>query len=211
MSGRSGPPPPPPKRKNRQPTNGLINLGAAGAAHNVARILSGNNNLKHENKEDSIHQNTELESKEKKKICNISELPDTVIGNGVEIHGELQFDSLLRINGKFEGKLLSKGNLIIGETGTLVTNVNTISRMIVEGGKVIGNIIVDELLLLNYSVVIGDITCKLLEVVGPNVSIVGNINVHRKAPALFIEKKVENKNNNISKIDTVDSPIKVIK
>jgi cytoskeletal protein CcmA (bactofilin family) len=37
--------------------------------------------------------------------------------------GELVFDKLLRIDGKFNGKLISKGDLIVGPTGVLTGNV----------------------------------------------------------------------------------------
>ena len=37
--------------------------------------------------------------------------------------GELGFQALLRVDGRFEGRLVSSGSLIIGKMGTLIGNV----------------------------------------------------------------------------------------
>jgi hypothetical protein len=48
---------------------------------------------------------------------NYTEIPESVIGIGVDIRGSMQFQRLLRVNGNFEGKLVSTGNIIVGNTG----------------------------------------------------------------------------------------------
>ena len=63
----------------------------------------------------------------------MEETPETVVGLNVKVTGELAFDTLLRIDGKVEGTLLSKGNLIVGETGVLVGNVENMQNMLVDG------------------------------------------------------------------------------
>jgi Polymer-forming cytoskeletal len=52
-----------------------------------------------------------------------NDTPETTIGHQVSMTGELVFDKLLRIDGKFNGKLISKGDLIVGPTGVLTGNV----------------------------------------------------------------------------------------
>ena len=67
------------------------------------------------------------------------EEPETIIGENVNVNGELSFQKLLRINGTFSGKLKSSGNLIIGSTGTLNGNIDGMRFLLVEG-KIVGNI-----------------------------------------------------------------------
>ncbi len=118
------------------------------------------------------------------KICLFDKEPDSVIGDGVEIHGDFQFDRLLKISGKFHGKLISKGDLLVSTNGCIIGNVNSIKRMIVDGGSIVGDIVVDELLLRGKAVVKGNISCKLLEVIGSDVTIAGRLNVHPLSPEL---------------------------
>ena len=62
----------------------------------------------------------------------------------------------LRINGKFEGNLEAKGNLIIGQTATVVADI--VGDNVVIGGKVKGKITAKErLTLLPTAIVEGDI------------------------------------------------------
>src|SRR5947209_20556868 len=44
----------------------------------------------------------------------LKEEPETTLGEGVTFKGELTFERLLRIDGTFEGELLSQGKVIIG-------------------------------------------------------------------------------------------------
>lgn len=107
--------------------------------------------------------------------------PESVVGTEVVISGELTFDKLLKIDGRFEGKIVTKGgNLIIGPSGVLVGDVNNVSSMLVEG-KVTGNILVETLLLRGDAVVHGDVSCKSITI-DPKVVICGNVNVHPQAP-----------------------------
>ena len=71
--------------------------------------------------------------------------------------GELTFDRLLRIDGRFEGTLVSDGSLIIGPAGTLVGDVNGMKELICEG-KVLGNINVERCVLRGAAVVVGSVT-----------------------------------------------------
>ncbi|SCA64138.1 Uncharacterized protein SCG7086_CF_00020 [Chlamydiales bacterium SCGC AG-110-P3] len=104
-----------------------------------------------------------------------AEEPDTTLGEGVVFKGELTFKRLLRIDGQFEGDLVSDGKLIVGPTGIVKSNVR-MHEAIIEG-RVEGNITVQERLELRCNAqVIGDIKAKQLSV-DEGVSIVGHVAV----------------------------------
>ncbi len=69
----------------------------------------------------------------------------------------------LKINGRFEGTLNTKGNLMIGEHS--VVNADVSGESIVVAGKVNGNIsAVKELKLISPACVVGDIRTPLLSI-----------------------------------------------
>jgi cytoskeletal protein CcmA (bactofilin family) len=103
------------------------------------------------------------------------EQPDTTLGEGVCFKGELTFRQLLRIDGQFEGDLVSTGKLIVGPTGIVKSNV-TMREAIIEG-VVEGNITVtDRLELRKEAKVLGNIQAPLLSV-DEGVVIVGHVSV----------------------------------
>ncbi|MCB1181546.1 MAG: polymer-forming cytoskeletal protein [Chlamydiia bacterium] len=101
--------------------------------------------------------------------------PETTLGEGVTFRGELRFERLLRIDGLFEGELLSKGKVIVGPKGTLKANIN-LKEAIIEG-KVIGNITVEGRLELRQGASVeGDIKAASLSV-DDGVKIMGLVEV----------------------------------
>lgn len=107
------------------------------------------------------------------------EEPETIIASGVSIKGTMSFQKLIRIDGDFEGELISSGKLIVGPTGSVKANINLEEAFI--SGKVIGDIIVKKRLVLRgRAEVRGDITSPLLSV-DEGVSIVGILNVVQEA------------------------------
>ncbi|NGX60645.1 MAG: hypothetical protein K940chlam9_00111 [Chlamydiae bacterium] len=89
------------------------------------------------------------------------EEPETTLGEGVTFRGELKFERLLRIDGTFEGDLLSQGKVIVGSKGKVKANLNL--REAVIEGEVEGNITVQEKLELRGEASIhGDIQAKFL-------------------------------------------------
>ncbi len=103
------------------------------------------------------------------------ETPETTIGRGVSIKGELQFERLIRIDGTFEGNLVSDGKLIVGPSGIVKSNI-ILTEAIVEG-RVEGNLLVKgRLELRGEAQVKGDITAKSLSV-DEGVSIIGEVRV----------------------------------
>ena len=93
------------------------------------------------------------------------------------------FERLLRLDGKFEGDLVSTGDLIVGPRGELVGDVRDMADLVVFG-KVIGNINVDHLELCGAASIYGDVTCKTL-LMDPTVVLVGTLNVNTFAPNLM--------------------------
>lgn len=101
--------------------------------------------------------------------------PETTLGEGVTFRGELSFDRLLRIDGSFEGELLSQGKVVVGPKGRVKANLN-LREAIIEG-EVEGNIVVQEKLeLRGEAKITGDIEAKSL-CVDEGVKIVGHLTI----------------------------------
>ena len=97
---------------------------------------------------------------------------------GFQFRGQLSFERFLRIDGTFEGELLSQGKVIVGPTGKVKANLN-LREAIVEG-IIEGNITVQEKLeLRGEAVVKGDIQAKSL-CVDEGVTITGYVLVSPK-------------------------------
>ncbi|MFN0065986.1 MAG: polymer-forming cytoskeletal protein, partial [Chlamydiales bacterium] len=97
------------------------------------------------------------------------------LGEGVTFRGELSFERLLRIDGVFEGQLLSQGKVIVGPKGVVKANL-TLREAIVEG-VIEGNVTVQEKLELRGDArVIGDIVAKSI-CVDEGVTIEGHVSV----------------------------------
>lgn len=104
--------------------------------------------------------------------------PETTLGEGVIFRGELSFERLLKIDGTFEGQLLSQGKVIVGPSGKVKANLN-LREAIIEG-KVEGNITVQERLeLRGEAVIVGDIRAKTLTV-DEGVTLLGHVRIDPK-------------------------------
>jgi cytoskeletal protein CcmA (bactofilin family) len=73
-------------------------------------------------------------------------VPETTVGEDVSVKGTLSYNRLLRIDGNFEGQLVSSGDLIVGAHGRLVGDVQNLTRIIVDG------------------TIVGNITCEAMEI-----------------------------------------------
>lgn len=99
----------------------------------------------------------------------------TVIGPDTHIKGEMVFDSTARILGTFEGKIIAKGEVQIGEGACCKASVEGIS--VVVDGLVEGDVLARERVQLNQKArVIGDVVASTL-VVAEGASFVGNVRV----------------------------------
>jgi cytoskeletal protein CcmA (bactofilin family) len=103
----------------------------------------------------------------------------TFIGNDVLIKGEITVEKGLRVDGKIEGVVSTKGKVHVGKSGQLNAEVNA-GSVTVEG-KVKGNIIASERATLEAtSNVCGDLTATRL-VVNEGATFVGKVNVGPEA------------------------------
>lgn len=85
------------------------------------------------------------------------------IQSGTSIQGEVISEGSIRIDGKLDGSLRTKGKLVIGASG-LITGDVTCRNANIEG-KIDGKIEVEEMLILKQSaVILGDISTKKLVV-----------------------------------------------
>ncbi len=62
----------------------------------------------------------------------------TVIGNDATFKGELHFEKGVRVDGKVEGKITTKGHLAVSQGGKLQADVS--AGNIVVDGQVVGNL-----------------------------------------------------------------------
>jgi len=87
---------------------------------------------------------------------------ETVLSNSTTFNGVLKFDTSLKIEGGFKGKILSKGHLIIGENAKIKANIKAGS--IVIAGEVRGDVeATDRLELLPTGKLYGNIKTKKLK------------------------------------------------
>ncbi len=67
---------------------------------------------------------------------------NSIIGEGTKLKGEFELNGLLRIDGNFQGRVKTKGKVLVGKNGTAECEI--IAGTIVIGGKVKGDIIATE-------------------------------------------------------------------
>jgi len=114
----------------------------------------------------------------------LDERPETSVGKGVDIRGELEFDRLLRIDGTFEGALKSAGSIVVGREGCLIGNVSGMDTLIIDGGRVVGDVQVERLVIRGTGCLTGKLITKSIKL-GPHCTIIGSANVHALAPEII--------------------------
>ncbi len=83
------------------------------------------------------------------------------LGKGTEFKGIVTYEGTIRIDGRIEGEILTKGTLVIGETAVINAEIN--AGTIICGGKVNGNLMAREKIqLLSPAVLTGSIKAPLL-------------------------------------------------
>lgn len=80
----------------------------------------------------------------------------SVLGPGINWTGDLTGSGGIRIEGTFEGKILLRGLLVIGETGR-VTCENVVANTVIVAGAVRGNITSEKLEIRSTGRVWGDV------------------------------------------------------
>lgn len=102
---------------------------------------------------------------------------DSIISESAEFKGVLSLDGTIRIDGKFEGEILSRGNIIIGKTGEVRANIN--AGIVMIGGKVFGNVVArHKLEMQSTGELYGDIRTPVL-VIAEGVIFQGNSYVEK--------------------------------
>ncbi|MEP9410437.1 MAG: polymer-forming cytoskeletal protein [Candidatus Brocadia sp.] len=101
----------------------------------------------------------------------------TNLTQDVEIKGTIKFSNIMKIDGKFEGEMITNdGELIVGKTGSIKANVK-VKNAVIEG-HIDGNVIATEKVeLRERAQLIGDLKAKIL-VIEEGVVFVGNCNVN---------------------------------
>jgi cytoskeletal protein CcmA (bactofilin family) len=81
---------------------------------------------------------------------------NSVIGEGSIFKGKFYINGSLQVDGRFEGEIKTKEQLIVGELGKIKTDI--IAKRVIVGGTVIGNIEAEEeISLLSSGRVLGNI------------------------------------------------------
>lgn len=188
-------PPPKPKRANPPSSNSLADDdGYSDSEYNISPARRGrlNHTTRQQQQQQLLHQNdsppmTPTYQPVRSKVSIVDAEPETTIGVAVKMRGELSFERLLRIEGEFEGKLISKGSLVVGAKGVLTGPVENMKEVHVVGGKIIGNITVEKLVLRDKAQVFGNITAKTVKI-DPDCVVIGKLNINPQAPELINEK-----------------------
>ena len=94
---------------------------------------------------------------------NIESMEQTFLGKDASFKGELSFEGTLCIDGKFEGKIITSGTLIIAQDGIIDANIE--AGTVICEGLVKGNIIASTKVELRpKSNIIGDIQSPALTI-----------------------------------------------
>jgi cytoskeletal protein CcmA (bactofilin family) len=107
-----------------------------------------------------------IKEERKKRDAGVSKLDsmqiNTIIGNDIIFKGDLNGDSVIRIDGKVEGNISSKQGIILGEKAFVEGNME--SDYIILFGHIKGNIKSKEIILKSTGTVQGDIVTDALEI-----------------------------------------------
>jgi cytoskeletal protein CcmA (bactofilin family) len=87
----------------------------------------------------------------------------TFLGKGAQFKGIISFEGTIRIDGKLEGEIHTKGTLVVGEHAVIEGDVS--ADVVISGGRVTGNIVASERVqLLSTGIVLGTIKTPLLSI-----------------------------------------------
>src|SRR5206468_6524387 len=87
----------------------------------------------------------------------------TFLGKGAQFKGIIHFEGTIRIDGRLEGEIHTKGTLMVGEHAVIEGDIS--AGVVVSGGQINGNIVASEKVqLLSAGVVPGTIKTPLVSV-----------------------------------------------
>jgi len=85
------------------------------------------------------------------------------MGEDAVFNGSLTFEGTVRIDGRFEGQVITEGTLIVGETGWLTADIN--AGTVICKGKIEGTVIAtDKIELHSTGQIVGALKSKALQV-----------------------------------------------
>ncbi len=83
------------------------------------------------------------------------------LGKGTEFKGVMTYEGTVRVDGKIEGEIITKGTLVVGDTALI--NAEISAGVIISSGKITGNLVAKEKVqLLNGAVLAGSIKSPVL-------------------------------------------------
>ncbi len=89
--------------------------------------------------------------------------PDTIVGKGVEVKGTLQTSGDIQINGSLAGKLITDGDVVVGEHAFVDADINADNVYV--SGEVVGDIhAMDKIEILETGRVTGNVTSSALAI-----------------------------------------------
>ncbi len=88
---------------------------------------------------------------------------NSLIGEGSVFDGRFYINGSLQVDGRFEGEIKTKDQLIVGKTGKVKTDI--VAKRVIVGGTVIGNIDAEEEVhLLSTGRVLGNIRAPKINI-----------------------------------------------
>lgn len=88
---------------------------------------------------------------------------ETILGNGTVVEGDIYTKGSMRIEGRVKGVIKAEGDLFIGESGVLHTQIE--ARNVIVAGTVTGNIVATEKIeILPSGRLNGDIQTKTIRI-----------------------------------------------
>lgn len=119
----------------------------------------------------------------------MSEMQTTVIGKDAKIKGEMTFEQSARILGTFEGKIIAKGDVQVGEGAICRASVDATTVMV--DGLIEGDVIARERVELTSKARVKGDLCATALVVADGASFVGHCRVGPEATAAQPETRSE--------------------
>lgn len=90
--------------------------------------------------------------------------PDEIVaflGKGTEFKGIITYEGTIRIDGRVEGEIITKGTLVVGESAVIQADIS--ASTVISGGRITGNITASEKVqLLAPAVLSGGVKTPLL-------------------------------------------------
>ena len=101
--------------------------------------------------------------KEKTKKNGVLPTDVNFLVQNTSIKGDITTENDIRIDGKIEGNITSKGKLVLGETGEITGDIKSKSADI--SGKIKGKIFIEDIIILSETAVIeGEITTSKITI-----------------------------------------------